>query len=280
MPAKGYIVPVDSISAALNCPSEGLMLRDVDIQAHRGSRTAFTMVELLVVIAIIAMLVALLLPTLGRAMAQARLVACKSNMRQVLAAHATYAADYKDAKPPLFLKVPPEQGGWIELALATPDIKWENQPIGHGLLIKGRLRNIKTLMCPSTEMAFDNLRDMAMWDDPRQSTSGSSYVYFYRGGPIEALWLNVNTFCSGITYRKCMATGQRAVLIDVSAEPGHSFIGDFGGPGLIAHARLRRTNVGYADGSVKDFDASEVMLRSPNGFKEMLDWFDEANRRY
>jgi prepilin-type N-terminal cleavage/methylation domain-containing protein len=57
-------------------------------------RTRFTLVELLVVLAIIAVLAAILLPTLRRAKQRARDVACMAAMRQGLVAVFTYNGDY------------------------------------------------------------------------------------------------------------------------------------------------------------------------------------------
>ncbi|MFN4244156.1 MAG: type II secretion system protein [Tepidisphaerales bacterium] len=59
----------------------------------------FTLVELLVVLGIIAMLIALLLPSLARAREQARLVACASNLRQLTFAWMMYANDHLGALP-------------------------------------------------------------------------------------------------------------------------------------------------------------------------------------
>jgi prepilin-type N-terminal cleavage/methylation domain-containing protein len=62
-------------------------------------RRAFTLVELLVTIGIIAILIAILLPTMNRAREAARRAACLSNLRQVHLHYQLYALDFRDQVP-------------------------------------------------------------------------------------------------------------------------------------------------------------------------------------
>ena len=71
-----------------------------------GWRNGFTLIELLVVVSIIALLIGILLPSVGEVRRQARISLCTANMKQHGQAAANYSAGNKDDLP----HVPPSNG--------------------------------------------------------------------------------------------------------------------------------------------------------------------------
>jgi prepilin-type N-terminal cleavage/methylation domain-containing protein/prepilin-type processing-associated H-X9-DG protein len=117
-------------------------------------RNGFSLIELLVVIAIIAILAALLLPTLGRVKAKSLRVVCVNNLRQTAFGIHLYAGDNEDSLPgPLLTGIQsgynrstggdslwPRLGNFLWRDLGLPD------PAG---LLTSNLTTAPVLTCPA-----------------------------------------------------------------------------------------------------------------------------------
>jgi prepilin-type N-terminal cleavage/methylation domain-containing protein/prepilin-type processing-associated H-X9-DG protein len=95
-----------------------------------SSRPAFTLLELLVVMAIIAILVALLIPALGRAKEKSQRITCAGNLRQINLALLLYRTDHNGFMPP------PGQ----------PSGSWPEQ-------LRSSYGNLRLLVCPADPSA-------------------------------------------------------------------------------------------------------------------------------
>jgi prepilin-type N-terminal cleavage/methylation domain-containing protein len=124
-------------------------------------RSAFTLIELLVVIAIIAILAAMLLPTLTRAKDAGKSAACKSNLRQIGFAMNIYLSDFQ--KYPLWLTT------------GTGSHYWD------AAILPFASNNRDVFRCPSNQKAG------AWTNNPAQPQQNPSYDYNMAGSARFAL---------------------------------------------------------------------------------------------
>jgi prepilin-type N-terminal cleavage/methylation domain-containing protein/prepilin-type processing-associated H-X9-DG protein len=151
--------------------------------------TGFTLIELLVVIAIIGILVALLLPVLGRSREKARRVACSNNERQIVLAAMLYVQDNAE-------KMCGERMGGGTNIVWPPPAKpnsgqvwtWRFAMLPY---ISGSRTNVSTgvWICPtrpptwdvgSTEVDDDMVSSYGITEDTFWGTYGSGGVHSYQ----------------------------------------------------------------------------------------------------
>ena len=143
-------------------------------------RRAFTLIELLVVVAIIALLIAVLLPSLARARAQTRLVVCQTQLGEYARACMYYQDDYRDTFPPHRQKVAgsPDGAGfphWYHLL----DWYWFGEFKRPDASVPLNERELRLARCP--DLYFDH-EDRGDWSwDYTHADIGYGYNAFWLG---------------------------------------------------------------------------------------------------
>ncbi|MCG3177976.1 MAG: hypothetical protein BIFFINMI_00299 [Phycisphaerae bacterium] len=141
-----------------------------------GDRRGFTLIELMVVIGIIALLIGILMPSLGAAREVARSAKCASNLRQLGLAAAMYLKDNNGQFPPF--RLDKNANGSVAVA-----------GVGNGLKIRPRWF---ALLGPYTESVFNPPSPT----DDRQNVASPVYTC-----PSVPAWTDERNYPYGYNYQ-------------------------------------------------------------------------------
>jgi prepilin-type N-terminal cleavage/methylation domain-containing protein/prepilin-type processing-associated H-X9-DG protein len=130
----------------------------------KRTERGFTLIELLVVVAIIALLIAILLPSLGKAKERARLTRCAANLHALGQGCVVYASEWQTWLPPTKGSVTAFSGTPPTVTVSQPDYHFVetyqyhlNGIWGLGLLYQtGAVTDPRSYYCPSQSMLSNN----------------------------------------------------------------------------------------------------------------------------
>lgn len=153
-----------------------------------GREKGFTLIELLVVIAIIALLLAILMPALGKVKEAAKLVVCSSNTRQVLVGVNAYAAGNDDKYPASICERSNGTFSWanyLNYHSAEPD-QLRSIPSGGAMYIYlgDYLPEYNVFMCPLSAKRPESFQQQYVdYTNPALVEEGThaSYNFFWGG---------------------------------------------------------------------------------------------------
>ena len=153
---------------------------------HRKTGNSFTLIELLVVVAIIAILAALLMPSLQRAKELGRSAVCISNLKQIGTLLTLYADDNGGWSPPV----------WD----ATISLYWHVRLITGGY-VSDPVNSPSIFLCPSNKPRS--------WTTPAQVNQEHVYSYGMRWNTAGGSNPDTYTYSLGVTASAINKTGSR-----------------------------------------------------------------------
>lgn len=218
----------------------------------------FTLIELLVVVAIIALLIAILLPSLGRSRDQAKRTVCGTHLRSMTLGANVYASEWDGHLPPS-----------VNYGLADyrPNDTYyafrSSKTWGYTLLFKLKtITDARVFFCPAQtneQWKFSGNGNVAGWPDQFASNTKIGYHYQVhstanRLGEEPADDSKKQTFPTGnfiaAAYPKVSKFPNRAILsTDIMYDPKTT----------VGHNGGKSANVVYIDGSVSTINHSGIL---------------------
>jgi prepilin-type N-terminal cleavage/methylation domain-containing protein len=186
-------------------------------------RRGFTLIELLVVVAIIALLIAILLPSLGRARDTAKTVRCASNLKQLYTGIVLYASQNEDIFLPHEVPTSSFQAGlWAGYDQLGP--QFGSQGTGSGITSSANQVTVaaqidKMLDCPCVDHGaawggtINITLSTAPWDRDytyNQNVGADTAAPPVNGVANPHIWKTNSTYANGQTYEDAYVT--RAAL--------------------------------------------------------------------
>lgn len=170
-----------------NTRCETKVLRNTGTSIHlKKPLNGFTLIELLVVISIIALLVAILVPSLSQAREQAKRVVCLSNLRQIGVGIQIYTQTYDDY---VFQGMYLNNGQFRVYSPRRAEVGWG----GFGYLWTSKIIDAgEVFFCPSQKF-FRYEDSAASWYASTHESISCSYGYRGLGGPMKINKLNKNS---------------------------------------------------------------------------------------
>ena len=240
------------------CENQCHPWRRAGVSARPLSRLAdgFTLIELLVVIAIIAILAALLLPSLVAAKDTGRKAACLSNLHQTGLAIYAYAQDH-EGRIPYGPNAPPfTHPAEFYPSTGTPtsllSLRQSGTPVGLGLMLSNELAQTpKVLFCPGSDQSVDADAELA-----KVGTTQAQGSYYYRHGGVTQLWYTPPTEppCTRLESPGNNRNGQPIRALAIDSEFLCSLTVGVYNIKPRTHHKQKIVDVLFYDGSVQSFN--------------------------
>lgn len=225
-------------------------------------RRAFTLIELLVVVSIIALLVAMLLPTLSKAKQRTREVMCMTRLGGQLRAIYMYAQAHDGSIPvgPAGAMAPP-MPPLPHNSIATNQLWIGSQATfnGCGALSVHDWQDPQGFFCPGDD-SYDPVEELARLRARSEADAYGSYLYRQLDQAESARIGNLGENDAGLPVK--------ALLMDLNSRmPGM--------PARTNHAG-RRVNIGFVDSHVQTYDnARETFSLRPQDVADPFARLDE-----